>query len=107
MAGSNQANNQTLTIGLFIKKKVTGAVNYNYVNENNSIVSYASLSPTTQTIINPGIPFYQMVIGSDSARTEMLQTFDFVFGPGTELLIAIKTSAQLSGQISVNWFEQQ
>ena len=107
MAGSNQANNQTLTIGLFLNKRVTGAVNYNYVNQDNSIVSYANLSPTTQTIVSPGIPFYEMVIGSASARTEIIQFFDFVFGPGTELLIAIKTSAQLSGQISVNWFEQQ
>lgn len=108
LAASNEVNNKTLTVGLFINKRVTGNVNFQHVDANNSIVSYATLAPSTQTIVAPiGQPFYELVVGSASSKTIDMRLFDFVFGPGTELIIAIKTTASVTGQVSVTWFEQQ
>lgn len=108
LAGSNEVNNKTLTIGLFINKSVSGDVNYQNVDSLGSIVSFANLDPSTQTITAPiGNPFYELVIGSASSKTIDLAMMGFVFGPGTELLIAIKTTASMAGSVSINWFEQQ
>jgi hypothetical protein len=108
LAASNEVNNKTLTVGLFLDKEVTGDVDFKYVNEDSSIVSYAIVSPSTQTIVAPvGLPFYELVVGSASSKTIDLAMMDFVFGPGTNLIIAIKTTANMAGQVSVNWFEQQ
>ena len=108
LAASNEVNNKTLTVGLFINKRVTGDVNYQYINENNSIVSYATLAPSTQTIVAPiGQPFYELVVGSASSKTIDMRLMDFVFGPGAEVIIAIKSTALVTGQVSVTWFEQQ
>lgn len=109
IAGSNEANNQTLTIGFFLNPKVTGDVNYLNVNQLNSIASYANLDPSTQTISNLSTinPFYELIVGSASSSAELLQSYQFVFGIGVEILIAIKTSGSISGAVSVNWFEQQ
>lgn len=108
LAGSNEVNNKTLTIGLFINKQVTGDVNFQHVDEDNSIVSYSTLDPGTQSIVAPiGLPFYELVIGSASSRTVDIGHLEFVFGPGTELIVAVKTSALMTGQVSLTWFEQQ
>ena len=108
IAGSNEVNNKTLTIGFFLNAEVSGDVNFEYIDENNSIVSYAELNPGTQTITTSGLPFYELVIGSASGRSESLLDYNFVFGPGDHLLIAIKTSnSQIDGAVSINWYEQQ
>ena len=108
IAGSNEVNNKTLTIGFFLNAEVSGDVNFEYIDENNSIVSYADLNPGTQTITTSGLPFYELVIGGASARSESLLDYAFAFGPGDHLLIAIKTSnSQIDGAVSINWYEQQ
>ena len=80
-------------------------------NETRSIVSIATLDPSTtgNTISNLSdlTPFHEIVIGGGTSESENLDTLEFIFGPYNPLLIAIKTSAQLSGQVSINWFEQQ
>lgn len=109
LAGSNQANNQTLTIGFFTGTEVSGDVNYEYVDDTRSIVSTATLAPATQTISNLSdlTPFHEIVVGGNSGESENLDTLEFIFGPDNPLLIAVKTSGQISGQVSINWFEQQ
>jgi len=108
LGGSNEVNNKTLTIGLFLNAEVSGDVNFQYVDQQNSIVSYAKLDPATQTIKTPiGKPFYEMIIGSASSRMVDLKEMEFAFGPGTQVLVAFKTTANMDGTISVNWFEQQ
>jgi hypothetical protein len=109
LAGSNNANNQTVTVGVFLNPRISGDVNYQYVNEQNSTVSYAQLSPSTQTITNLASinPFYELVVGSEQAVSEYLEDYQFVFGVGVEVLIAIKTTGSCTGQVSINWFEQQ
>ena len=108
LGASNEVNNKTLTVGLFLNKRVTGDVDFQYTDQQNSIVSYSTLSPSTQTIVSPiGQPFYEFIVGPLSAKTIDLSFLDFVFGPGTHLIIAIKTTASIDGTVSINWFEQQ
>ncbi len=112
MAGSNEsggASSKTLTIGLFLNPKINGIVNYQYVRENQSVVSKAILDPVTDSIDNIAnlIPFHELIVGPSSALSESLQLLDFVIGPGNEVLIAIKTTGTLAGSVSVSWYEQQ
>jgi hypothetical protein len=112
VAGSNTVNNQTVTFGFFRGADVSGLVDYQYVEEQNSIVSFANLVPTgaganTITNLSDLTPIYELVIASDSSLSLNLSHLRLVFGLGRELIIAIKTTASVTGGITVNWFEQQ
>jgi hypothetical protein len=113
LAASNTttATGKTLTVGFFINAVVGGDVNYEYVNEQNSIVSYAELIPDgvgKNTIDNLSeiTPFYEIVLSPGQSNTENLDTLEFLFSVGSPLLIAIK-GAGVDGDVSINWFEQQ
>jgi hypothetical protein len=84
-------------------------VDFQYVDNGRSIVSIATLAPASQTISNLAdlVPFHEIVVGGDSSESENLDSLEFIFGPDNPLLVAVKTSGQLSGQVSINWFEQQ
>jgi len=109
IGGSNQANNQTLTVSLYTGAEIGGDVNYEYVDQTRSTVSIATLAPASNTIDNLSSiePFYEFVVGGNSAVGIPVEDLDFVFGQGTPVLIAVRTSGLLSGRVSVNWFEQQ
>lgn len=112
IAASNEVNNKTLEVGLFLNPVIGGDVNYEYVDDQNSIVSYAALTPTgglANTITNAAslVPFYTLIVGSASSKTEMLHSLNLVNSTDQELLIAIKTSASITGRVNINWFEQQ
>ena len=86
-------------------------MNYEYVNEQNSIVSYAELIPDgagKNTIDNLSeiTPFYEIVLSPGQSNTENLDTLEFLFSIGSPLLIAIK-GAGVDVDVSINWFEQQ
>ena len=103
------ASSKTITIGLFLDATVTGEVNYQYVNQDNSIVSYATLAPASQTIDNLAnlTPFYEIIAGPSGTQTDFLESLKLIFQIGREVLIAIKTSGTASGTFALNWFEQQ
>ena len=108
VAASNDSNTKTLTVGFFLNAEVSGDVNYQHVDENNSIVSYAELNPATQTITTTGLPFYEIVVGGNSSTSFDINDLQFVFGPGSSLLIAVKcSSTPINGSVSINWYEQQ
>jgi hypothetical protein len=117
IGASNQDNNKTLTVALFLGAIIdtgdggtaSAGVTYLEVDPDSSIASTATLDPAKDTISNLSSisPFYEVVAGSASAVLDLLSQLDFIFGPGQEVCLAIKTSAQLSGQVSVTWFEQQ
>ena len=97
---------------MFLNPVIGGDVNYQYVDEQNSVVSYATLVPTgagSNTITNAAdlVPFYTLVVGSASSKTEVLQSLNLAISTGQELLIAIRTSGSISGRVNINWFEQQ
>lgn len=111
IAASNESGSstpKTLTIGLFLNPKINGNVNYQNIQAGQSIVSRAVLDPSVNSIENIGnlIPFYELTVGAGTAVSEILTELDFVFGPGKALVVAIKTSGPLAGEVSLNWYEQ-
>ena len=108
-SASNQVNNQTLTVAFFKRAEVSGVVDFKYVDPVNSVVSYSSLDPNTQTITNLSeiTPFFSFVVGSASSESIDITDLDFTLGIGDSLLIAIKTTASITGEVNLNWFEQQ
>jgi len=110
LAGSNQVNNQTVTIGIFLNKQINGNVNYQKVDDSNSVVSYAALNPASggNTIVSPiGTPIYELIVGSASAKTSIISHLEFIFSTLSNVVIAIKTSGSCDGQVSLVWYEQQ
>ena len=112
IAGANIVNNQSVTFALFLKGKLTGDVDFQYQNEDESVVSYAELTPTgagANTIANLADinPIYELLVASDSSQTIDITNLKISIGLGDTLIIALKTSASVSGQVSLTWFEQQ
>jgi len=106
---SNSTNNKTLFVGLFLNAEVTGDVNYEYVDEDNSIVAYASLNPSVNTITNVANlrPFYSIAIPPQSSLAVDLTELAFAFGVGNSITVAIRSEQQVDGAVVVNWVEQQ
>jgi hypothetical protein len=103
------ASGKTITIGLFLGAIISGEVNFQYTDEQQSIVSYAELNPATQTINNLSdlTPFYTITAGPAGTQSDKLETLKLIFQIGRQVLIAVKTSGSATGTTSVNWFEQQ
>lgn len=108
---SNESTAKTLTVGFFLNAEIDGDVDFQYINETESMVSYASLSPGAggDTIVDVAnlSPFHEFVVGAAAAESQNIEDLKYVFGPGSNFVIAIKTSGQISGLVGVNWFEQQ
>lgn len=111
VGGSNEANNQTLTVSLYVGAEIEDDVNYVNVDETRSTVSIAELDPSNgaNTISNLADiePFYEFIIGGNSSVGISLEDLGFVFNQNDPVCIAVTTSGQVSGQITINWFEQQ
>ena len=103
------ASGKTVTVGVFLDATVTGEVNYQYIDEEQSIVSYAELSPSTQAIDNIASlsPFYEIPAGPSDTQSQELEALKLIFQIGRTVLIAIKTTGTVSGTVTLNWFEQQ
>jgi hypothetical protein len=105
------ASPKTLTVAFFLNAEITGEVNFQYVDEENSIVSYAALNPGTggNTLVNVAnlTPLYEFVVGAGAGVTRNIADLSFVFGIGNVVTMAIRTSAGLAGQAGITWFEQQ
>ena len=115
LGATNNANNQTLTVGLFRRATITGnatvPVNFQYVNETRSIAAYAELAPgaSGNTISNIASiePLFQFVVGGNSAVGIDIESLNIIGAIGDPIVIAVKTDGSISGNVSVNWFEQQ
>jgi hypothetical protein len=114
LAGSNEVSSKTLIIGFFLGAEISGNVNYQFVDDENSVVSIATLDPTTNsppnTISNLSdiTPFHEIVVGPLAGVSEDLDKLEFIFPAGIPLLIAVKaTNTGVNGSVSINWFEQQ
>jgi hypothetical protein len=108
IAASNESTSKTLTVSLYKDAKIGGNVNFKYTDSNNSAVSYALLTVGTNTVDVTGkIPFLTFNIGANSAQTINIGEEELVFNVGEIVVITVHTSGQVSGEIGVNWFEQQ
>ena len=106
---SNSTNNKTLFVGLFLNAEITGDVSYQYVDEDNSIIAYASLNPSVNTITNVANlrPFYSIAIPPQSSLAVDLTELAFAFGVGNSITVAIRSTQSVDGAVVVNWVEQQ
>lgn len=105
---SNENVSKTLTVGLFENVEIGGEVDYQYVNENDSIVSTAVLTPGTNTITTTSAtPFYTFAVSPQSSATVDLRELNFVITRNSNLVIAFRTNQNITGDLSVNWYEQQ
>jgi hypothetical protein len=108
IAASNESTAKTLTVSLYKDVKIGGAVNFKYADSNNSAVSYALLTAGTNTVdITGKIPFLTFNIGANNAQTINIGEEELVFNVGEIIVITIHTSGPVSGEVGVNWFEQQ
>ena len=108
IAASNESTAKTLIVSLYKDVRIGGAVNFKYTDSNNSAVSYALLTAGTNTVDVTGkIPFLTFAIGANSAQTINIGEEELVFNVGEIVVISIHTSGPISGEIGVNWFEQQ
>ena len=106
---SGGATPKTVTIALFLNVEVTGEVNYQYIDEQESIVSYAALDPASNAIVNISnlTPIYEVVAGAGQGVSKDLKSLSFAFGVGNNLLLAVSTTAAVAGLGGISWFEQQ
>jgi hypothetical protein len=82
IAGSNESTAKTLTIGFFLNPTIVGGVNFQYIDEQNSIVSYADLDPSVNTVENIAnlTPFYETIVGPNNSVQENLDLLEIIFG---------------------------
>ena len=108
VGASNSSTQKNLTIALYKGSTVSGVANFVYVNEANSIVSYASLDPATDTLnTNGDVPFLTFQVGPNNATSIDIIEDNFVINAGDYVVVAIKTDGQVTGEFTINWFEQQ
>ena len=108
IAASNESTAKTLTVSLYKDARIGGAVNFKYTDSNNSAVSYALLTAGTNTVDVTGkIPFLTFAIGPNSAQTINIGEEELVFNVGEIIIITVHTTGAVTGEIGVNWFEQQ
>jgi hypothetical protein len=109
LQASNEASNKTLIVGLFLNVEIEGDVDFANVNTQTSIVSFAALSPTANEIVNVAnlTPFHELYVGGNSSQIDNLEDLGFIFGPGSSMTIALKTTAAIDGTVGLSWFEQQ
>ena len=109
MAVSNESTNKTMSIALFLDATVTGPVNFQYADETCSIVSYAEVNPSSQTIndIANLTPFYEIIVGPGGTQSEHVEMLKLIFQIGRDVVVAVRTTGTVAGTFSINWFEQQ
>lgn len=109
IAASNESTAKTLTVAFFKDVNLgNNPINFVDVNSNNSICSIADFSASPLSFSTTGKnPQLVFSIGANSAQTIDLTPEEFVNNAGEIIVVAIKTSGQISGEIGINWFEQQ
>jgi hypothetical protein len=108
VAASNTSSGNDLSIAFYKNLPVVGTVNFTYTNQTQSIVSYATLNPDTDTISTNGInPFLVLQVGPNNQNTLELIDEDIVLGLGDVIVVAIKTNGSITGEFTMSWHEQQ
>ena len=109
IAASNESTAKTLTVYVYKDTPISSnTINFQYVDQTNSIVSFATLTAGTDTIdITGKTPLLTFNVGANNAQVIDIPPEELVTNAGEILVFAISTSGQISGQIDVNWYEQQ
>ena len=110
MAISNNTGSTTpksYRLGIFLDSTVTGDVNFQYIDPTRSVVSYAVLNASTQTMSPNTTPIFSTTAGGGSTVVSDLSALDFVFGTGRFIIFAVNSDDAIDGSFSLNWYEQQ
>ena len=107
IAASNESTSKTLTIAVFKNPFISGIVNFQYIDQVNSVVAYADFGTTGSAITYTGQPSFLYQVGPQTGQTIDINTEELITSPGDILVFAIKSTGQCDGAIGVNWFEQQ
>ena len=107
---ANETNGKTLEVAFLRGVSVNGFINFQYVDEANSIASFATLDPTSggNTFVNAAslVPFYSIVSVGGTSYVENLTPYSHVVQAGSFIAIGVRGD-QVSGRITLSWFEQQ
>lgn len=109
LSASNESTAKTLSVALFRNPTILNgtAVNFLQNDVNTSFVSYSNLSLSADNFTATVPASISFQVGANNATSLDILTNDLVFGQGDTILIAIKTSGQVTGELSINWYEQQ
>ena len=108
LAVSNQSTAKTATIALFRNIPIVGVPNLQYLDADVSMVSTASLNPASDTITQSGfVPLVALSVGAQGANIIEMATEDLSLSAGEILILAIKTSGPVTGEVGISWHEQQ
>ena len=105
---SNETTVKTLEIAFFRNVQLTGDVNLEYVDEANSIASFATLVPATNSIVDVDnlVPFYNIIAVGGTSFIENLIPYNMVLQAGASMVIGVRGN-NVTGRINLSWFEQQ
>ena len=107
-ANTTVAQAKNLTVSLFKNLPLSGTPNFQYLSQTNSLVSYATLIPGTDSITTTGyVPLVTFPVAANSSNTITFDLDDLVVAHGEIIYVAIKTSDGVTGEVSLNWYEQQ
>jgi hypothetical protein len=113
MSATNETGSTTpksYNIGIFVDVTSDADLDFQYVNQTQSIVSYARIpdgSINAATITPTTSPIFVASVNAGSALEYDLDMLDFVFGPGRNVTFAVNSDDAIVGSFALNWFEQQ
>jgi len=95
-------------LGIFVDEYFTGDADFQNINTNQSIVSTAQLNPSSQAFLNTDVdPIFAFGVNGGNSILVDLAKYNFVFGPGRLVVIAVNSDDAINGGLSLNWYEQQ
>jgi hypothetical protein len=103
--GSSQP--KSYRFGIFLDSVISGDVNFQYIDQNRSVASYAFINAASQTMTPNTTPIFSTSCGGGSTVVVDLGALDFVFGPGRVIIFAVNSDDAIVGSFSLNWYEQQ
>ena len=108
IGASNTSTAKNLTVALYKNLPITGTPNFTYLSETSSITSYATLIPGTDSVTTNGaVALVSFPVGSNSSNTVTFDLDDLVVAAGETIIVAIKTTGNVTGEVTLNWYEQQ
>ena len=99
---------KNLTVSLFKNTPLSGTPNFQYLSQANSLVSTATLIPGTDVITTTGyIPLVTFPVAANNSAIVTFDLDDLVIAHGEIIYVAIKTNGGVTGEVGINWYEQQ
>jgi len=113
-ASNTSTSGKSMFVSVYRNLRISGDVDFQYIDQNNSIVSVATLdtdlaSPANTVSTNGFNPFLTFAVGAGTAQTIDIEPEELVFNVGDIVVICVKATGTKvdTGVVGINWFEQQ